>query len=440
MSRGLKFALIIVAIGAITSGIAMSVLNGNTVFPGVRVSGIKVNGLTVEQAESRLQPLAAQYASQEFSLRYREGSIKATVADMGGKIDIPASAKAAFQVGRKGNIVRRLAQVIFAQRRGLNIPPVFTFDESAAAEWLSAESGKVGRRPINASLLIEGNTVRVMPGKAGIEIDTKKSLDQIVEAINSGNREADLVAVIAQPKISVDDFRGISGVVASYSTTYKPSQRDRTHNLQIACRAINGTLLKTGEVFSYNKVVGPRLKKFGFRDALMFVDGQVEAGTGGGVCQVSTTMYNTALLADMKIVRRQHHSQPVHYAPVGRDATVAYPTLDFRFKNTSDAPVYIMASVGKHTVNITFLGKPINDRQVVVTTEGHKIIPAPAVQKVDDTLEPGKSVVEESGRSGHRVTVYRTTKVGGEIVKKELISNDYYRPESKVTVVGPAPM
>ena len=440
MSRGLKIALIIVAVGAIASGIAMSVLNGNTVFPGVSVSGIGVGGLTVEQAESRLQPLAAQYASQEFALRYREGSIKTTVADMGGEIDIPAFAKAAFQIGRKGNIVRRIAQVISAQRRGLNIPPVFTFDEKAAAEWLSAESEKVGRKPINASLVVEGNTVTAMPGKAGIEIDTKKSLERIVEAINSGTREADLVTVIAQPKISIEDFRGIDGVVASYSTPYKPWQRDRSHNLRIACRAINGTLIKPSEVFSYNKVVGPRLKKFGFRDALMFVNGEVEAGTGGGVCQVSTTMYNTALLADMKIVRRQHHSQPVHYAPVGRDATVAYPALDFRFKNTSDAPIYIMASVGKRTVNITFLGKPINNRQVVVTTEGHKIIPAPAIQKVDDTLEPGKSVVEASGRSGHRIAVYRITKVGGAVVKRELISNDYYRPGSKVTAVGPAPM
>jgi len=216
--------------------------------------------------------------------------------------------------------------------------------------------------------------------------------------------------------------------------------RSRTHNLRIACREISGTLVKPREVFSYNKVVGPRLKEYGFRDAPIFVEGQVEPGTGGGVCQVSTTVYNAALLADMKILRRSHHSRPVVYAPVGRDATVAYPALDLRFRNTCDSPIYIIASVGKRTVDVTILGSVEDGRKVSLVSAGHRVFGAPVTRKTRDDLKPGKPVVVRKGLAGHSISTYRIVTLNGKVVKRELLSSDYYRAQARVVAVPkPAP-
>ncbi|MCL6630336.1 MAG: VanW family protein, partial [Armatimonadetes bacterium] len=238
------------------------------------------------------------------------------------------------------------------------------------------------------------------------------------------------------PKVVQSDFTGITGVIASYSTKYRTWQRDRTHNLMTAARALNGTLIKPGEVFSYNEVVGPRQPSRGYRKAPIFVRGEVEQGIGGGVCQVSTTLYNAALLANMEIVSRAHHSRPVDYAPVGRDATVAYPSPDLKFKNTTPAPVYISASVGGGTVNITLFGRKMDDQEVELVSEGHQVIRPRVIRIADKNLSPGEEIVREAGRPGHRVKIYRIIKKHGQVIKKELICSDFYKPEDRVVAFG----
>jgi vancomycin resistance protein YoaR len=267
-------------------------------------------------------------------------------------------------------------------------------------------------------------------------MDTAKSINSLLDALKTGKGEVVLAVSQLEPKIKSSDLTKIDGKLASYSTVYKPWQKDRSFNLKLACKAINGYIFKPGNVFSYNKVVGPREKKYGFRDAPIFVNGGVEDGTGGGICQVSSTLYNAALLANLKILRRAPHSRPVVYTPIGRDATVAYPSVDLRILNTTKAPIYILASIGKRTVNITLYGMKTPGLNVELVSSGHKVIKAPVTEAVDGSLKPGKRVVTDKGRPGHRITTYRVVKQNGEIIKKELISNDYYRPEACVVSVA----
>jgi len=441
LSRGLRVAaLIAVAVIALAAGTAIALLRGDAIYPGVRVDGVDLGGLSIERAESRLGLRAADATREPLALRYAGENFRTTIGDIGGRMDARSCAQAAYSIGRRGNLLRRIGDVIAARRGRVRVAIFYAFDMDWAAARLRRVARNIERQPIDARLVVEeGGCIRAIREKPGIKIHLEKSLSRIVQTVNSGGREVDLVIAAAEPKVRVADFKGIDGVIASYSTPYKLWQRDRTHNLRIACRAINGTLIKPGEVFSYNESVGPRLKKYGFRTAPIFVHGEVEPGTGGGVCQVSTTVYNAALLANMKILKRSHHSRPVVYAPVGRDATVAYPYPDLKFENTSEAPVYITAWAARGNVNICALGKKVEGRKIEIITVGHRVIGFPTVEAVEEGLEPGERIVRRGGRAGHSISVYRIIKSGGGIVKRELISRDYYRPESRVVAVSAAP-
>ncbi|HAH86201.1 MAG TPA: hypothetical protein DCL60_02390, partial [Armatimonadetes bacterium] len=170
----------------------------------------------------------------------------------------------------------------------------------------------------------------------------------------------------------------------------------------------------------------------GYRDAPIFVNGEVEPGLGGGICQVCTTIYNAALLSNMQIQRRSHHSRPVAYAPLGRDATVAYPSVDLKFKNTSDAPVYIAVSMGTRTMTVVFYSKKVPGREVVLATSGRQVIYAKTIHRVDPSLAAGARIVEEPGLNGYRINLYRIIKQDGRIIQQELISKDYYRPQKRI--------
>lgn len=435
MSRRITVALItVVALIAFFTGAAVLLLGGDRIYPGVNVGGADMSNMAIPQARELMSLRAADLAAQSLAFRYAGESLQATLADLGASVDIEASVEAAHRIGRQGNILHRMAEALRARRHPVELPVAYEFDKETAAEFLQQTARKINREPIDARPIAVDDAFSIAPDKPGIRLNQEKSLARVTQAVNSGAKEVQLVIETAAPKLKASDFEGMDGFVSSYSTTYKPWERDRSHNLRIACQALNGTLLKPGEVFSYNKVVGPRDRKYGFRDAKIFFEGRVESGTGGGVCQVSTTVYNAALLANLQIVSRSRHSRPVVYAPVGRDATVA-PNIDLKFRNDTDAPVYISASVGERTVNVAMFGHKQEGREVEIVTQGHSVIGPETVTEVDDSLDPGGRVVKQDGRSGHRVTVYRIVKESGQVVSKDLVSRDYYAPENRIVAV-----
>ena len=161
----------------------------------------------------------------------------------------------------------------------------------------------------------------------------------------------------AQPAVSEEALKEIDGELGHYTTHFGGTGANRGSNIAIAAGRIDGTLLAPNEVFSYNKIVGPRIASAGFKDAPVILKGELVPGIGGGICQVSSTLYNAALLSNLKIVRRSHHAFPVHYLPAGRDATVVDGSIDFQFQNNTDSPIYIRASATRGTLSFRILGK-----------------------------------------------------------------------------------
>lgn len=227
-------------------------------------------------------------------------------------------------------------------------------------------------------------------------------------------------------------------VISSFTTRYDASNVNRSQNLAIATSKINGTVLMPGEEFSFNQVVGKRTIEEGYKDAKIYQDGKVVDGLAGGICQISSTLYNAVIQANLEIVERRNHSFTTSYVKAGRDATVVYGVIDFKFKNTRTYPIKIEGSVnsGIAEFNIHGIKEEVEytvDLAPVVTAS----IPYATQYIPDPSLMPGQQVLVQAGGSGCKVTTYKETKLDGKLVSREIISTDTYQPMKAIIRVGP---
>ena len=228
----------------------------------------------------------------------------------------------------------------------------------------------------------------------------------------------------------------LRNILATHTTYFNANASKRTQNIKVAAKKIDNTIIKAGEIFSFNKIVGPRTKKRGFKEAIEIVNNKYVTGVGGGVCQVSSTLYNSVLLSGLKIIERENHSRPVNYVPLGRGATVYYDLIDFKFKNNFSNPLMIMAKVVNDQLTITLLGTDpgIN---VEVITSSPEIIDPKVIKKADKQLKKGNEKIIQDGEVGYKVTTRRIIKSGSKTIENRLISKDVYPPVNKIIKVNP---
>lgn len=270
-------------------------------------------------------------------------------------------------------------------------------------------------------------------------VDFAITLDEAKKIIETPAEEYIIPLKLTKAKVTINDIdpSAFRYQVSTFSTNYDPGYTSRVNNLKLAASKINGKILKPGEVFSFNEVVGKRTVEAGYTNAPIFVNGQVEDGTGGGICQISTTLYNAVLLANLKIVDRRNHNYTTSYIAAGRDATVVYGAIDFKFQNNRKYPIKIEASVSGGVARFTIYGVQEENEYTV------KIIPVrtatigKTTQYVDDpTLAEGSEVVKQVGTSGCKVTTYKEVYLNGVFVSKEVLSNDTYKAMARIVRRG----
>jgi vancomycin resistance protein VanW len=237
--------------------------------------------------------------------------------------------------------------------------------------------------------------------------------------------------------VTAEALSAITGELGSWQTHYKERGNRRT-NIVTACSKINGAVLMAGELFSYNRVVGPRDEGAGFRLAPVIVKGRMVPGMGGGVCQTSSTLYNAVLRAGLEIVSRRHHAFPVHYVPPGLDATVVYPSIDLQFRNNTGAPIVLLADSSRQRVQVRVLGSKVEGRKVEILRTGLSSWAQKTLTVTQGGLAPGKRVVLDKGHAGHRATVWRVIRDPGQTERRERISSDIYGAVPRLVAVGAA--
>jgi vancomycin resistance protein YoaR len=326
------------------------------------------------------------------------------------------------------------------RREAARMPILWRVDTATAGRYLAHVVKPVVTRPAtSARLRLVGGVPQVAPDSPGLTLDVAASVPIVSRAVLAEQSDPlALPMVSSPPTVAAADATGITDEIARFQTLFSERGNRRT-NLVLACARINGTIVKPGGVFSYNETVGPRVAEAGFRMAPVIVRGRMEPGMGGGICQVSSTLYNAAMLAGMGTVARSHHAFPVHYLPPGRDATVAYGSIDLKVRNTTDGAVGFLADASDGRVTIRVFGTPVPGRAVSIERTGVSSWAAPVRTVSDPSLPAGKSVVRDRGHAGHRVSVWRIVREGGRTVKRELLSRDTYRAFPRIIARGPAP-
>lgn len=273
-------------------------------------------------------------------------------------------------------------------------------------------------------------------------VDLEIGLEEAKKQIKQENKDEytfKLKITPAEKTIKSFGVEAFPDLVSSFTTKYKTYEVNRSKNLEIAAQKINGLVLLPGEEFSFNKVVGKRTVEEGYKDAKIYVDGGVQDGLAGGICQISSTLYNAVLLANLEIVERRNHSFTTSYVPAGRDATVVYGTTDFRFKNSRSYPIKLEASVadGIASFKIHSVAPEETEYEIKILPVITQSIPYTTEQVPDPTLMPGEQKVVQSGHAGYRVTTYKQLMQNGNVISKEIISNDVYQPMRTIVKVGP---
>ncbi len=286
---------------------------------------------------------------------------------------------------------------------------------------------------------LSGNNSRKKVFQQGCILNSDALRPLVLHALVRSERDSIALPVTAiYPSITKDHIAntGIRELISNYTTIVNQNDANRTTNIKVAAGKINGYILYPGKIFSFNKVVGPREKHYGFKEALEIVDGEFVPGIGGGVCQLSSTLYNAVLLANLDIIERYNHSKPLSYVPLGRDATVAFNGLDFRFINNTPDPLVIMAEVADNKLVVGILGKHHIKQSVEIISIGQENVAPAIIKQQDQSLYLGESVIDQRGKPGYVITMVRVVRAEGQEIKREVLSRDHYLPENMIIKVG----
>ena len=273
---------------------------------------------------------------------------------------------------------------------------------------------------------------KIVPHKLGYSFDKAAAKEKTANAEEDTVFEIQLT--VEYPEVTEAKLSGkmFEDVLASYTTNYNPGEVNRTHNMSLAGQRVNGTVLAPGQIFSYNGVVGERTVAKGYKNAKIFENGRVVDGLAGGICQVSTTIYNAALYSNMEIVERKNHSFPVSYAPMGQDATVVMGTIDFRFKNTMKNPIKITCTISGGNCTVSILGIKEKNYKVEINNVITGSTPFGTEYQHDESMEIGKEKVIQKGSNGYTIKSTRTVYENGQVVKTESLPSSYYIPLKQI--------
>lgn len=317
-----------------------------------------------------------------------------------------------------------------AQSQIINIPMITAQPNEVDLEKIHQE---VYKEVKNAYYTKEPFTI--YPESDGIDFDLEKAKTLLVEP----KEQYEIQLIITKPTKTTQQIgtEAFPDLLATFSTNYKASNTNRTTNLKLSAGKINGTVLLPGEEFSYNKIVGERTIAAGYKEAATFSGGKVVDGLGGGICQISSTLYDAVVMANLEITERRNHQFVTSYVGAGKDATVVWGSQDFKFKNTRKYPIRITATVqgGVATVQVWGLREEV-EYDITIETKKTATISYTTQYIQDASLPAGQQKVVQEGNNGRKVEAYKVTKLNGQVISRTLLSKDTYNAMKKIVRVG----
>lgn len=411
------------------------------IYPGVKVEGIDLSGKNLEEGKKVLQDnFSNKVASKKITVKTNDKNYDLGFSEIKPDYNIDKAINEAIVYGKNMSLFKKYKLIKKSEEKVINLD--FSYDKALLQKFVDNIEKAVNKNPQDAKINREGNGFKITPEVVGKKLNKDKLSEDIYANLEDGTRQDIIVTAVIQdikPKIAKEALASIDSLIASFPTHYGTiSSPQRANNIVVSTKSINGIVLMPGDVFSFNEIVGERTWDRGYQAAPVIIGNKVESGLGGGICQTSSTLYNAVLMANMKSVERVHHTLPSSYVPLGRDATVDWGNIDYKFKNTLTYPVYIqgITSGGNLTFNI-YSNKSLAKRRYDISTDVYQKLDSTTKTVEDPKLPEGAKEVVQNQYTGYKVKVYRNIYENGALVNQELISNDFYRPVEGLIKVGP---
>jgi vancomycin resistance protein YoaR len=410
--------------------------------PGVTIGGRPVADLPADAVRVEAELAAIARLSRPLVLAAGAAEVTTTAQALGAQPDASGAAAAALAVGRTGDPIADTIARVRAATQGFDVPVGARLQEDLALATLLGLAPAVDRPSSATRLDLEAR--KVVPAATGSALLPYDSLSAVAIGLARG---ADRIDLVVQDKAPLDgdplaQWAGtldVSVTLGSFETPYAmdAKEADRNHNLKAGAARLSATVIGPGETFSFNDTVGDRSAENGFRYGGGITAGELVDVLGGGICQVSSTLYGAAFFAGLEVVEHRPHSRPSAYVDMGLDSTVVWPDVDLRLRNPFDFPVVLHMTVSQGRVHAEVLG-PRRPVQVAFERTLDEVVPFETIVRADDRLRTGAQVVAQRGMRGFKIKRVRKVLQAGEVVREET-SELTYPPTVEIVRRGTNP-
>ena len=422
----------------------------DTIEAGIYVNDMNLSGKTVSEAKKEIQAYVDSHADVQI-IRDAEtiesgDQIVTTAGELGLKWGNPEILDEACSFGKDGDILKCYKELKDLEYTNKVYKVAFDFDKNKIRSIIEERAEEYNQDAIDATLTKTENGFEVVGGQKGVVVDVDASVnsvyDWLTQVWNGEDPTLDLVTVVEEPKGREEDLQKVKDVLGTFSTSYSTSGSSRSANVENGCRLINGTLLYPGDEFSAYETVSPFSQANGYYMAGSYLNGQVVDSLGGGICQVSTTLYNAVLKAELEVTERFNHSMIVTYVDPSADAAIAESSgKDFKFKNNTDYPIYIEGTTTPDKqITFTIYGVETRDPGREVSYESvvlEQSVPDTEVIYTDASQPVGFCSVQ-SAHIGYKAQLWKIVKENGVEVSREQVNSSTYMKAPRSATVGVA--
>jgi len=410
----------------------------------ITIGGMDAGGMTIQEAEAALSARLTSLEAVTFRFAMESSSAEATLGELGVSwldTDPAQLAQEAYDYGRKGGLLKQFRELRKLSGTTKNFDVAYTVDDNTAAGILKDRCKVLENAAVNASIVHGSGGFTITEGQSGYAVDMDATIQSLKDALgvswNGDGESIDVTMKISDPEITGDMLTGISDLLGSFSTTCGTGGT-RVQNIETGTARINGSIVMPGKEFSANDAMEPYTEENGYGEAGSYENGKVVDSMGGGICQVSSTLYNAVLYAELTVTERYEHSLLVTYVKPGKDAAIADTSKDLKFVNNTDTPILIEGYVNGGEVYFNIYGKETRDaaRSVDYVSETTSTTD-PGMKYVasgEDAL--GSMTTTQTGHTGLTATLWKIIYQNNTEVSREVVNYSTYKVTDTVISVG----
>ena len=428
---GLMAALAVTgAVAFLPKGVMAAEDSDQTISQGVYIGDVDVSGMTQEEAKKAVEDGMSEAKAANITLKVDDQETVVSAKDLGLSWANEEVVQEAAELGKSGNIIKRYKDKKDLENESRKYDIDYSVDRSSIQKVLEEKEDVFNREPTDAQLSTENGAYEVVQGENGIELNVEKSVKKILKYLKTDwdgkNTTIELAADIKEPECTTEDLASITDVLGT-ATTYYGSTTGRNKNVETGAEKLNGHILMPGEEFSVTDAVVPFTEENGYELAPSYESGKVVDSYGGGICQVSTTLYNAVLNAELEVLERHNHTMIVTYVDPSKDAAIAEGLMDLRFANNTDYPIYISGYAYGGELTFTIYGHETRDPnrtvEYVSETTGTTTADGVALYATDQPV--GYLSQTQGALQGLTAVLWKYVTENGETTKEQVNSSTY---------------